>query len=62
MKRYVSVNHTAVGATTVTVSLVDGELSSKYSVKTYTGEIAKATVAAEKYARQNLEGLKEGLG
>jgi|GEM_PF-4618464 len=61
MRRYVSANRSAVGVTTATVSLVDGELSSKYSVKTYTGDLDNAIITAEKHARLNLQALKDGL-
>lgn len=60
MKRYVSVSRTAAGKTTVKVSLVDGELSSSYSVATYTGKVDVATQTADKYAAENLEQLKQG--
>lgn len=52
MKRYVSVRRSAAGATAVTVSLVDGELSSKWTVKTYIGDVAAATENADSYARR----------
>lgn len=61
MRRYVSVTRTAAGASTVTVSLVDGELSSKYSVKSYSGTTASSVALAEKHARENMQGLKDGL-
>lgn len=61
MRRYVSATRAAAGGTVVTVSLVDGELSSKYSVKSYGSTTAEAVVLAERYARQNLQGLKDGL-
>lgn len=60
MKRYVSVSRSAAGKTTVKVSLVDGELSSSYSVHTYTGKVKEATKLADKYARENLEDIKLG--
>jgi hypothetical protein len=60
MRRYVSVHRTAAGVTTVTVSLVDGDLSSKYAVKTYTGKISEAVALADKYALGNLQGLRDG--
>lgn len=46
MKRYVSVARNAAGATAVTVSLVDGELSARWTVKTYVGQVGKATKEA----------------
>lgn len=61
MRRYVSVTRVAAGGTVVTVSLVDGELSSKYSVKSYGHTVTEAVVTAERYARKNLQGLKDGL-
>lgn len=61
MRRYVSVHRTATGVTTVTISLVDGDLSSKYSVKSYTGNVDKAVALADKYARENIQGLRDGL-
>jgi hypothetical protein len=61
VKRYVSVSRSAAGKTAVTVSLVDGSLSSKWTTETYTGSVDKATITAEKYARDNLQALKNGL-
>ena len=61
MRRYVNVARTANGATVVTVSLVDGDLSSKCAVKTYTGQVDKATVDADKGARKNLQQVRDGL-
>lgn len=61
MRRYVSVTRAAAGGTVVTVSLVDGELSSKWSVKSYGHTVADAVVMAEGYAMKNLQGLKDGL-
>jgi len=61
LKRYVSVARSAAGVTTVTVSFVDGELSSKWSAKSYTGDVDKAAVLADQYARQNLQAIRDGL-
>ncbi len=61
MRRYVSATRVAAGGTVVTVSLVDGELSSKYSVKSYGSTVKDAVVMADGYARKNLQGLRDGL-
>lgn len=61
MKRYVSVRRSAAGATAVTVSLVDGELSAKWTVKTYIGDVAAATTNADQYARRALDEIRAGL-
>ena len=61
MKRYVNVTRSAAGVTVVTVSLVDGELSSKWSAKSYVGDVDKATVTADSYARKNLDALRQGV-
>lgn len=61
MKRYVKVNRSAAGASAVTVSLVDGELSAKWTVKTYIGNVADATRTADEYARRALEEIRVGL-
>jgi hypothetical protein len=61
VKRWVSIRRNAAGHTVVTVSLVDGELSSKAEVKTYSGQIEKATKQADKDARTNLEAVKNAL-
>ena len=45
----------------MTVSFVDGELSSKWSAKSYTGDVDKAAVLADQYARQNLQAIRDGL-
>lgn len=61
MKRYVSVNRSAAGKTTVTVTLVDGEMSAKWSVSTYIGDIQKAVGEADTYARKSLEEVAKKL-
>ena len=61
MKRYVKVRRSAAGATTVTVSLVDGELSASYAAKTYTGQVAEATRTADEYAHRQLDEVRTGL-
>lgn len=61
MKRYVNVTRSASGVTVVTVSLVDDDLSSKYAAKSYVGDVDKATVLADGYARRNLQAIREGL-
>lgn len=61
MKRYVSVRRTAAGATSVTVSLVDGELSASWSVKTYIGEVSAATREADRFARRALDATRKAL-
>ena len=61
MKRYVSVKRSAAGASAVTVSLVDGELSARWTVKTYIGNVADATRTADAYAAKALEEIRVGL-
>lgn len=61
MKRYVSVRRSAAGATSVTVSLVDGELSARYTSKTYLGHIEGATSEADAHARQALDEVRKAL-
>lgn len=61
MKRYVSVKRSAAGATVATVSLVDGELSAKWSVKTYIGHVDDAIKTADHYAHQALDEIRRGL-
>lgn len=61
MKRYVSVRRSAAGATAVTVSLVDGEIAARWTVKTYIGSVADATKSADEYAHRALEEIRVGL-
>lgn len=61
MKRYVSVKRSAAGASAVTVSLVDGELSASWTVKTYIGAIGDATTQADDYARRALDEMRAAL-
>jgi hypothetical protein len=61
MKRYVSVRRSAAGATAVTVSLVDGDIAAKWTVKTYIGHVKDAVENAEAYALRALEEVREGL-
>ena len=61
MKRYVSVKRSAAGASAVTVSLVDGELSARWTVKTYIGDIEAATRQADDYARRALDEVRAAL-
>lgn len=61
MKRYVSVKRSAAGATAVTVSLVDGELSARWTVKTYIGSVGDATTTADQYAHRALDEIRAGL-
>lgn len=61
MKRYVSVRRSAAGATSVTVALVDGELSARWTVKTYIGSVADATETADAYAHKALDEVRRGL-
>jgi hypothetical protein len=58
VKRYVSVKRSAAGATAVTVSLVDGEISARWTVKTYIGNVGDATTAADEHARRALFDLE----
>lgn len=60
MKRYVSARRSAAGKTTVTVSLVDGELSARRSATTYIGDIADATATADYYAAKALDEIRKG--
>lgn len=61
MKRYVSVKRSAAGATAVTVSLVDGDLSARWTVKSYIGSVGDAVATADTYAHRALDELREGL-
>ena len=61
MKRYVKVERNAAGKTTATVTLVDGELTSKYTSGTYLGGIADAIGQADRYARRQMESMKRAL-
>lgn len=61
MKRYVSARRSAAGATAVTVTLVDGEISARWTVKTYIGDVADATKNADEYAHRALEEIRVGL-
>lgn len=61
MKRYVSVRRSAAGATSVTVSLVDGELTAKWTVKTYIGHVEDAVKTADSYAHKALDEIRAGL-
>jgi hypothetical protein len=62
MRRYVSVKRAASGTfTTVTVSLIDGDLSARWSVKTYIGNVGAATANADTYARRALEEIRVQL-
>lgn len=61
MRRYVSVARSAAGATSVTVSLVDGDLSARWTVKTYVGQVGDATKVADEYARRALEEVRQSL-
>ena len=61
MKRYVSVKRSAAGASSVTVSLVDGELSARWTVKTFIGDIESATKQADVYAHRALDEVRAAL-
>lgn len=61
MKRYVSAKRSAAGVTAVTVSLVDGEISARWTVKSYIGSIAEATENADEYAHRALDEIRKGL-
>lgn len=61
MKRYVSIRRSAACATAVTVSLVDGELSARWTVKTYIDHIGDATTNADTYARRALDEARAAL-
>lgn len=61
MKRYVSIRRSAAGATAVTVSLVDGELAAKWTVKTYIGHVGDAVENADSYARRALDEARAAL-
>ena len=60
MRRYVSVRY-APSKTVVTVTLVDGDLSAKWSLTSYLGNIGAATKAAEKHALAALEEVRVAL-
>jgi hypothetical protein len=61
VKRYVKVQHSAAGATTVTVTLVDGELSASWGVKSYLNDVGAATIAADKAAHQAMDKVRAAL-
>lgn len=61
MKRYVSARRSAAGVTAVTVSLVDGELSARWTVKTYIDHIEDATKNAEEYALRAMDEMRAAL-
>lgn len=58
MKEYVSAKRPAKGPATITVSLVDETLSSRYSVAAY-GGIKAAVRTARKEAHRQLAELRE---
>lgn len=60
MRRYVRVQHN-VGATSVTVSLVDGDLSAKWTVKSYLGNVKAATTEADSAAHRALDEVRTAL-
>lgn len=55
------VAHTANGATSVTASLQEGNLSVKWTVKTFASTVTGSVGEAEKGARQAMADLKTAL-
>ena len=60
-RRYVRIARSAAGVSTATVTIVDGDLSAKWSTKTYLGEIGRAVGDAESCARRALEETRAKL-
>lgn len=61
IKEWVKVTHNANGQGSVTVSLVQGNLSVKWSEKLYVGLTKKTLPVARKNARRELRELREAL-
>lgn len=61
MKEWIRVRHTAAGKTSVTVSLVDGNLSSSYSTPSFWGELDKGVKEARAKAHQGLERIRTAV-
>lgn len=59
-KEWLKVTHSNK-QTLVTCSLVEGNLSAKWTVKTYASEIKKGVAQARKHARQGLADLRAAL-
>lgn len=60
-KEWVRVAHSATGLTTVTVSLLEDNLSVRWSVKTYPSALKSGIAEARKYARKAMVDLREAL-
>ena len=58
-KEWVKVSHSANGVTVVTVTLVEGNLSARWSVKSFTSGIKAGVEEARTRAHQALTDLRE---
>ena len=61
-KEWVKVAHAANGTTTVTVSIVQENLSVRWAVKTYTNQIKAGLVDARAGANKAMADLRQALG
>lgn len=61
VKRWIRVGRTAQGVTSVTVTLMDGVLTAKWSVRSAPGQIKSAVKDAEKYAQEALTAMRSAL-
>ena len=61
-KEWIKCSHSANGMTTATVSLVEGNLSVRWSVKTFVNAIPAGVKEARAGAVKALDQLKEALG
>lgn len=59
MKKWTKVSRSAAGVTVVTVTLVDGNLSARWSVRTAIGGVKDGMRTATSYAKRALEELRE---
>lgn len=60
-KEWVRVSHAATGTTSVTVTLVEENLTAKWSVKTYASQIRRGVAEARLYAQQAMRDLHDAL-
>lgn len=61
MKEWIRVRHTAAGKTSVTVSLVDGNLSASYSTPSVWQDIGKGVRYARSKAHEGLEAARAAV-
>lgn len=63
VKEWFKIQHGANGATSVTCSVQDGNLSVRWAVKTYAGKdyIKKAVAEARRFAFESLDELKKAI-